>query len=501
MMEQEKKKKRVRLGIAGAALAMALVVVWVVWPGSDAANGLLGDSGPEFLEASGVIQVEEIAIASEFGGLIADLAVAEADKVTTGQPLVYLDTAVLDAQIEAAEALVEMAGAGVAQARAGARPGQIAVAEAQLAQAQAGAVAAAQGVSDTLALLETPQDINLQIAVTAAQIESAEGQVAQATALYHVAEEGKDLAAALVDAWGDGGRFKIPVAPEDIVGELPPGFGDLFPDPPPEFPDLEHLPDGDYTFGDWELHVRDGNVELFRWINVTLPSQAYLAPHYWWQAAVGVEAAEISLQGLEASLADLYARRANPQELQAQYATAVSARQEVAAQAAMAQAQVDGLKTGASPEQIAALEARQAQAQAALDALNAQRAMMTLTAPVAGTVLSIAAHPGEVVAQGAKVLSIANLDEVALVVYVPETRLGDLFLDQPVRVNVDSFPERVFAGHVRHISDTAQFTPRNVATQEERVNLVFAVEIRIDNREGLLKPGMPADALFDAGVR
>ena len=61
-------------------------------------------------------------------------------------------------------------------------------------------------------------------------------------------------------------------------------------------------------------------------------------------------------------------------------------------------------------------------------------------------------------------------------------------------MTVDSFSERTFTGQVSHIADRAEFTPRNVATREERVNLVFAVEIQLPNDDGALKPGMPADA-------
>jgi multidrug resistance efflux pump len=65
---------------------------------------------------------------------------------------------------------------------------------------------------------------------------------------------------------------------------------------------------------------------------------------------------------------------------------------------------------------------------------------------------------------------------------------------QEVKVQVDSFPDRVFTGYVKNIAGEAEFTPRNVQTQEERVNLVFAVKVHIPNPDRALKPGMPADA-------
>ena len=122
--------------------------------------------------------------------------------------------------------------------------------------------------------------------------------------------------------------------------------------------------------------------------------------------------------------------------------------------------------------------------------------MLRVESPLDGTLTNIVAHEGEIAAAGASLLSVADLSSVTLTVYVPENRIGGVSLNQPVQVTVDSFPGRVFQARVSHIADRAEFTPRNVATKEERVNLVFAVEITIANQDGSLKPGMPADALF-----
>jgi len=83
---------------------------------------------------------------------------------------------------------------------------------------------------------------------------------------------------------------------------------------------------------------------------------------------------------------------------------------------------------------------------------------------------------------------------VTLTIYVPEDRLGQVLIGQEVEVRVDSFPERQFIGTIVAIAHEAEFTPRNVQTQEERVNMVFAVDVSIPNPDHALKPGMPADA-------
>ncbi len=449
---------------------------------------LLGHSGEDdagALVASGIIQAEQVSVASEFGGRIADIPVAEGDTVAAGDLLVQLDTVLLDAQIEAAAAQAAVAEAALAQARAGVRPGQITVAEAQLAEAMAGRDAATQAVSDTLKLVENPQDILLQITVAQAEAMAAQRRLDQATALRNAAEVAKNQFETL-DAGSDGHHRTLISAGsvDELPGPIPPDLWEQLPGPV----------DGVHTIGDWELHISGGSYRLYRLVNV--PLDMHLTPNRWWQAWVGVNTATIQLEGIQTSLHHLYGQRDDQQAVEARVDEALSALAQSRARIAAAQAQLDGMRTGATAEQVAALEARVAQALAAIGALEQKRAMMTITSPLDGTVLSLSAHPGEVTAAGARMLSVADLAEMNLVLYVPENRIGQVHLNEEVHIQVDSFPGWVLEGYVRHISDRAEFTPRNVATREERINLVFAVEVRIANRDGALKPGMPADALF-----
>jgi multidrug resistance efflux pump len=79
---------------------------------------------------------------------------------------------------------------------------------------------------------------------------------------------------------------------------------------------------------------------------------------------------------------------------------------------------------------------------------------------------------------------------------VPENQIGQVQIGQPVSVTVDAYPERVFPGAVSFIAGQAEFTPKNVQTREERVNMVFAVKVQLPNSDHALKPGMPADAVI-----
>ena len=162
---------------------------------------------------------------------------------------------------------------------------------------------------------------------------------------------------------------------------------------------------------------------------------------------------------------------------------------------------LDDLEAGPTEEEIAIAEAQVRQAEAAVRLIDAQIAQLTLTAPMDGTVTSRSAQAGETASAGSPLLTIANLDVVTLVIYVPVSRVGQVRLGQEVEVQVDSFPGRVFVGQVVNIAGEAEFTPRNVQTQEERVNLVFAVKVRVPNPDLKLKPGMPADAELGSFVK
>lgn len=153
-------------------------------------------------------------------------------------------------------------------------------------------------------------------------------------------------------------------------------------------------------------------------------------------------------------------------------------------------------RTQAAEAQAAAATAQVDAAQAAVQALDIQIAKMHLIAPVNGTVIDRAIEPGEMALPGTPLLTVADLDHLKITVYVPEDRYGAFALGQAATVNVDSWPGESFTATVDHIVDEAEFTPRNVQTTEGRKTTVFAIRLKIDNPEGKLKPGSPADITF-----
>jgi multidrug resistance efflux pump len=133
---------------------------------------------------------------------------------------------------------------------------------------------------------------------------------------------------------------------------------------------------------------------------------------------------------------------------------------------------------------------------AALQQLQVQAERYQLRTPIAGIVTRVPMHTGEVVTPGQTVIAVADLTTLDLTAYVLERDLGEVQVGQPVTVSADPFPGRTFAGVVTSTNPRAEFTPRNVQTQADRLNLVFGVKIRVENPDMALKPGMPADVTF-----
>lgn len=128
-----------------------------------------------------------------------------------------------------------------------------------------------------------------------------------------------------------------------------------------------------------------------------------------------------------------------------------------------------------------------------LASLSRQIGECRITAPRTGTVITVFMEPGEIAAPGRGIVRIADLDELYVRVYVPAPLIGRIRLGGGALVRVDSFPDQTFPGRVVHISDEAEFTPKNVQTIEARADLVFAVKVAVLNPDGFLKIGLPAD--------
>jgi HlyD family secretion protein len=108
---------------------------------------------------------------------------------------------------------------------------------------------------------------------------------------------------------------------------------------------------------------------------------------------------------------------------------------------------------------------------------------------------------GEIVFPGTPVLTIADIRDTWIKIYVGEIQMGRVKLGQKAFVSVDSYPNKKFEGRVTSISSKAEFTPKTIQTADERVKLMFAVKIAVPNPQQELKPGMPADAYILTGEK
>ncbi len=166
-----------------------------------------------------------------------------------------------------------------------------------------------------------------------------------------------------------------------------------------------------------------------------------------------------------------------------------------------AQQTYEKLRRGLRPEEITNARVRRDYAAAQVDLLRKKVHDCVLCSPTNGVVTLRSIEPGELVGIGTNVLRVTYMERVNLMIYVNEQDLARIALGQSADVSVDGAPGKVFAGKVVYIAPSAEFTPKNVQTKEERTKLVFGVKIQIENPDGALKPGLPADAKLAVGAR
>ncbi len=156
------------------------------------------------------------------------------------------------------------------------------------------------------------------------------------------------------------------------------------------------------------------------------------------------------------------------------------------------------LREGPRQEDIDQAAATLRARQAAVETARQQRGYVQLRSPVAGVVSVRLAEAGEVVSPGKAVLRVAELGRPWVRAYLNETDLARVRLGQSAEVRVDGLPGKVLAGRLAFIAPDAEFTPKTVETRALRVDLVYRVKIEVDNSDGALKLGQPADVVLKA---
>lgn len=432
------------------------------------------------LKASGTIESVTVNVSPEMAGIVKDVLVSEGESVKSGDPLLHLDDSLLTAQRVVASAQLDSANSAVNTSEA-------ALASAQVqydltfdnAVLQSDAIRTVDWYRDEPSAFELP----LWYYSQTEQISAAQTEVNSAKAAWEAAESnlasvlGSTGSAAFVKAETDlaSARATYQVA-KDIYDRIQNGLTseDL------SRPQLIKVARGDLFVSKVGQDLRDSAKKNYDDAKIKL-DEAQRA----YDDASTTDGAKDVLQA-----------RADVSVAQERYYTAMDF--VLSLQIGESSSSVTAAQKALEQAQSAVAQAKTAigQVQASLGLIDTQIAKLTIYAPMDGTILTRNVESGEFVQPGAIALTMANLNELTITVYVPEDQYGKISLGQKATVTVDSFSGETFNAEVVHIADQAEFTPRNVQTVEGRSSTVYAIKLKVSDSEGKLKIGMPADVTF-----
>jgi multidrug resistance efflux pump len=424
------------------------------------------------LTGSGTVEVTTVTISPESFGRVAAVAVQEGDLVNTGDRLFELDASLLSAQLDQATTSLKAAQAG-------------------LSVAQDGYAATEAGVN----IAQAQYDLTLAQALQAAQPTRSIGWRAQVPEEFEQPEWYYTQAEKIKAALDELNSAKASLEAEQTAFNALMAGGVYV-----QLTDVENrLSIARAAFVDAQVVLNRASEQEFLSL-IDAAQEAYDAARDELEAAQTAYNELLASQEATTDILDERARLAIAQErydtAQDSYNVLQTGRDALAVQvpnAALIQAQTN---VTLAESKLAQAQAAIDQAQAAVDLINVQMAKLVITSPMAGVVLARNVEPGEVIQPGAAALSLGDLQNLSITVYLSEDRYGEVKLGEQAQVSVDSFPGRSFSATVTRIADQAEFTPRNVQTTEGRSSTVYAIQLKVADPDGLLKPGMPADVRF-----
>jgi HlyD family secretion protein len=442
------------------------------------------------LRASGTIEAVQVDVSPEMSGKVRETLAEEGQSVNTGDPLLNLDDSMLQAQRSVAQAAVASANNALASAQNAFETAQAQYdAALTAARVQQGAarlsdwigrkpgqfdqplwyfspdeqITAAQAEVDDAqqALTQAQTDLDEVVkGLNNADFVNAENRLNDARIGYMVAKSVQDHAQAT------GGK----ISPEDI------DLGDINPYAPAYKIKISIAK---------KLSTSNGDV-------LTVAKDAF-------------SEAETELSDAQEAYNSLLNTDAADRVLNARAAVSVARERHEVAMDTLSkleigenspQVKIASLALNQSHDGVQQAQGAVNQAQANLDLIDTQLKKLTVYAPMSGVILTRNVEPGEFVQPGSAAVTMANLDDLTITVYIPEDRYGEIYIGQEATVTVDSFPGQTFTATVTKIADQAEFTPRNVQTVEGRSATVYAVKLNVNDPEGKLKLGMPADVVF-----
>jgi multidrug resistance efflux pump len=465
-----------------------------------------GDNGE--LQASGVVEAIEVLIAPEIGGRVAEIWVSEGDWVAPGEPLFQIDDKLLISQLHQAESALGIAEANYALIASGLTNEQknAAISAAKLAL-----------ISSEFNLSKLFDDTDLFAAQALQLAESYERALEnlnnpdflQAQALKAIADAEKaieDSERRFHSVSSTADDADIAAAEAQVILSK-----DALEDAEEDYEPYEDKPADNLSRANFRAklaaaqQVYDAAVRKLNALRgtgskadkavaeanlVAAKAKLFEANREWERIKDGPKASDIAL--LEAQIADAYQdfetykNGPDPDDIDLAEAQVNNAK----AQLALAEA---GIPT---QEALDVAKAQVDSARTNLEAIQVQIDLLVVKSPVSGVVMTRSIEPGEVVQPGLATMTVGQLANLMITVYIPEDKYGQIQLGDIATIAADSFPGEAFEATVTRIADRAEYTPRNIQTKEDRQTTVYAIELSVVDPDGKLKPGMPTDVQF-----
>jgi membrane fusion protein YbhG len=441
------------------------------------------------LKASGTIEATNVNVAPELAGKVKDVLVDEGQSVKSGEVLMHLDDTILQAQKEQG-----LAALTVAQSAASTADAALASAQNQYTLTLQSALVTDNSLY-TQWITNRPSDFNLPLwyytqseQMSSAQAEVDAAQKALTDAQTHLnsieaSAAGSGYLKIETDLANAEASYNVA---NDLNNRVQNGVN------------IDQLTRfGLYQYARQQNYPTTKNDYLINANNINQNIKDYAQQLF--------DDAKANLKDAENAYNDALTSQAAKDVLKARAAVSLAQERYNTAMDYVDQVQTGSMSPAVSTAQQAVNQAKAAddqahsavqQAQANVDLINAQLAELTISAPLDGVILTRNVEPGEYVQPGADALTMADISHLTITVYVPEDLYGRIKLGMAATMKVDSFPNQTFNATVSYISDQAEYTPRNVQTVEGRSSTVYAIKLTVNDPQGQLKPGMPADVTF-----
>jgi len=469
-------------------IALVLLTLTVlIFAGCDSISADIGgNKKSDGITASGVIEADQITIASELNGRVKEVLVEEGTKVTAGDLVLVLEDDLLftqksqvQAQLESAVAQLDGAKAAEDAAQAYLRSAELGFEAAEIQYQQVLGQIQYSGLDDRVS--DWNQSTPNQIDVPAwyfqktEQISAAKEEIERAFEFY------QDELENYQDTVEDIGKKEFQEAEQRLA------------EAQAAFEIVDDLNDRQVGY-----KGREEIEDFIKTIYDNAETELKAAQKAYDQILADPDYEDILEARARVSVArEFYdlARDYLYQQYTGEYSLEVQAAEAVVSQAEagvfLAQAQITQTENNRISSETAVK-----QAEAALQLVDLQLEKLQIYSPITGVILTRTIDPSEIIAAGYSAFTVGDLSHLTVTVYLPENKYGQIKLGDIAELTIDSFPDEIFEAVVLRVADEAEYTPRNVQTQEERQNTVYAIELAVKNEEGKLKPGMPADVIF-----